>query len=280
VIRRAESRADLELCAEICNAVQPDDPVSADDLAEGRGVLLLHGREGYAFVARSSVANAAYTAIRVRSEERRRGVGSALLAAVAPEARTLGRERMWGRVLAGDAESLEFAERRGFRETSRDIAVSLDVAHGDGEVRDDIVELSEEHLRGAYEVAAECLPETALPQLAAASPFEEWVQKETRSSPVAFVALDGGNVVGYARLLAFDGTPHRLENGLTAVRLSHRRRGIALALKRAQIAWAAEHGYAEIVTSTVGGNEAMRGVNAKLGYRLLREEIVVDGPVP
>ncbi|HAL27915.1 MAG TPA: GNAT family N-acetyltransferase, partial [Chloroflexi bacterium] len=90
----------------------------------------------------------------------------------------------------------------------------------------------------------------------------------------------GGNVVGYARLLAFDGTPHRLENGLTAVRLSHRRRGIALALKRAQIAWAAEHGYTEIVTSTVGDNEAMRGVNAKLGYRLLREDIVVDGPVP
>ena len=169
------------------------------------------------------------------------------------------------RVLAGDAESLEFAERRGFRETSRDIAVVLDVAHGDGEVRKDIVELSKEHLRGAYEVAAECLPETALPQLAAAPPFEEWVQKETRASPVAFIALEGGNVVGYARLLAFVGTPHRLENGLTAVRLSHRRRGIALALKRAQIAWAAEHGYTEIVTSTVGDNEAMRGVNARLG---------------
>jgi len=44
MIRRAESRADLELCAEICNAVQPDDPVSADDLTERSGVLLLHGR--------------------------------------------------------------------------------------------------------------------------------------------------------------------------------------------------------------------------------------------
>jgi mycothiol synthase len=280
MIRRAESRADLELCAEICNAVQPDDPISAEDLTERSGVLLLHGHEGYALVAPSSVANAAYTAIRVRAEERRRGVGSALLAAVAPEARMLGRERMWGRVLAGDAESLEFAERRGFREMSRDIAVVLDVAHGDGEVREDIVELSEQHLGGAYEVAAECLPETALPQLAAAPPFEEWVQKETRASPVAFVALEGGNVVGYARLLAFEGTPRRLENGLTAVRRSHRRRGLALALKRAQIAWAAEHGYVEIVTSTVGDNEAMRGVNAKLGYRLLREDIVVDGPVP
>jgi GNAT superfamily N-acetyltransferase len=278
VIRRAESRADLELCAEICNLVQPEDPVSADDLAEGDGVLLLHGRDGYAFVAPSSVGNAAYAAIRVRPEARRRGVGSALLVAVAPEGRAFGRTRAWGRV--ADQESLGFATRRGFSETSRDVSVVRDVAPGDGEHRSDIVELGGEHMRAAYEVAAECLPEMALPQLAVAPPFDEWVAKEQRHSPVAFVALDGDEVVGYARLLAFAGTPHRLENGLTAVRHSHRRRGIATALKQAQIAWAAEHGYREIVTSTVGGNAAMRAVNERLGYRLLREEIVVEGALP
>ncbi|MDX6518045.1 MAG: hypothetical protein QOF50_891 [Gaiellaceae bacterium] len=280
MIRRAESRADLELCAEICNTVQPEDPVTADDLAEGNGVLLLHGRDGYAFVAPSSVADAAYAPIRVRPEARGRGVGSALLAAVVPHARAFGRERAWGRVLAGDAKSLAFAARRGFRETSRDISVVRDVASGDGEVGSGIVELGKEHLRGAYDVAVECLPETALPQIAAAPPFDDWLRKESLSSPVAFVALDGDHIVGYARLHTYDAMPHRLENGLTAVRRSHRRRGIATALKQAQVAWAAAHGYTEIVTSTVGGNEAMRGVNAKLGYRLLREEIVVDGPLP
>lgn len=278
MIRRAESRADLELCAEICNEVQPEDPVTADDLAEGNGVLLLHGEEGYAFVAPSSVADSAYAAIRVLPEARRRGVGSELLAALAPEAQGFGRTRVWGRV--ADDGSLAFASRRGFSETSRDVTVVRELGAGDGDVRDDIVELADEHVRGAYEVAAECLPETALPQIAAAPPFDEWVAKEERHSPVAFVALDGDHVVGYARLLAFAGTPHRLENGLTAVRHSHRRRGIATALKRAQIAWAAEHGYTEIVTSTVDGNDAMRGVNRKLGYRLLREEIVVEGLIP
>jgi mycothiol synthase len=95
---------------------------------------------------------------------------------------------------------------------------------------------------------------------------------------VAFVALDGDAVVGYARLCRLSDA--RLENGLTAVRHSHRRRGLAIALKRAQIAWAAEHGYSEILTSTVAGNDAMRGVNERLGYRPFREEIVVEGPVP
>jgi RimJ/RimL family protein N-acetyltransferase len=118
----------------------------------------------------------------------------------------------------------------------------------------------------------------ALPQVAAISPYEEWVERESDSSPVAFVALDGDAVVGYARLCRLSDT--RLENGLTAVRHSHRRHGLALALKRAQIAWAAEHGYTEILTSTVAGNEAMRGVNERLGYRPFREEIVVEGPAP
>ena len=58
---------------------------------------------------------------------------------------------------------------------------------------------------------------------------------------------------------------------------SHRRRGIATALKRAQIAWAAEHGYREIVTSSVEANKAMRTVNEQLGYKPLPAWIVVQG---
>jgi mycothiol synthase len=74
-------------------------------------------------------------------------------------------------------------------------------------------------------------------------------------------------------------SPTRLENGLTAVRRSHRRRGIATSLKRAQFAWAFEHGYRELVTAMVVGNEAMRAVNERLGYRPLPASIVVSGSV-
>jgi GNAT superfamily N-acetyltransferase len=58
---------------------------------------------------------------------------------------------------------------------------------------------------------------------------------------------------------------------------SHRRRGIATALKRAQIAWAAARGYTELVTASVEANDAMRGVNERLGYKLLPGWIVVRG---
>ena len=90
--------------------------------------------------------------------------------------------------------------------------------------------------------------------------------------------LDGNDVVGYARLYA-TGTPHRLENGLTAVLRSHRRRGIATALKRAQLAWAAEHGYREVVSEMVAGNDGMRAVNERLGYRPRPASIVVGGSI-
>jgi mycothiol synthase len=279
MIRRAQTADDFAFCADVCNAVHPDNPVTGELFAaRSTGAFLLHEAGGYALVDRSSIPGTAFAMVRVRPEARRGGIGAALFEAAAAEARRLGDGRMYGRVAGGDDDSLGFAERRGFRETGRDLTVMLEVRAADGEVADGIVELGDEHLRGAYEVAAECLPEMALPQVAAISPYDEWVQREGELSPMAFVALDGDEVVGYARLYTF--SDQRLENGLTAVRRSHRRRGLALALKRAQIAWAAEHGYTEILASTVAGNDAMRGVNERLGYRPFREEIVVEGPVP
>ena len=123
------------------------------------------------------------------------------------------------------------------------------------------------------------IPEMALPQHAEVDPFDEWLEREERNSPVAFVALDGDEVVGYARLYSIPALTHRLENGLTAVRGSHRRRGLATALKRAQISGAAANGFRELVTSSVEGNEAMRAVNERLGYKPLPAWIVVHGAV-
>lgn len=278
MIRRAETTADFELCAAIFADVEPEDRVTAAELASSDGVLMLSGVDGYGFVRRSSVANAAYAMLRVRLASRRRGVGSALLEAAVEQTRVLGRERLWGRVRGSDADSLRFVTARGFREIGRDVDVVLDVRPGDGSWEPGVVELAPEHLLGAYEVAAEATPETALPQIAAAPPFEEWVEQEGKRHAVAVVALDGRHVVGYARLDRLEAHEHRLENGFTAVSRSHRRRGIALALKRAQVAWAAEHGYTEIVSSMVEGNAAMRGVNERLGYRELPALIVVEGP--
>jgi GNAT superfamily N-acetyltransferase len=226
VIRVAETRADFELCVAINNAVNPESPATADQLESASGAFLVHGDDGYAYVDRSSVPGAAFTMVRVREESRRRGVGSALLAAARVRARGLEYDSLWGRVREGEAESIRFVASRGFEEVTRDVTVRLEVAPGDGEVDPGVVELRDEHLCGAYEVAAECLPEMALPQHAEAPPFDEWLEGEKRRSAVALVALDGDHVVGYARVYLVPALPDRLENGLTAVRKSHRRRGL------------------------------------------------------
>jgi GNAT superfamily N-acetyltransferase len=274
MIREADSRADLERCVEICNAVEPESPVTVEQLEDAEEPFLLHGGGGYAYVVRSSVVGSAHAMVRVHPETRRCGIGSALLDAARDRTRELGRESLWGRVR--DAESLAFVTRRGFEEVTRDVTVLRELRPGDGEVATGIAELREEHLRGVYEVCAECIPEIHVPLSGEVQPYDEWLDREAVRSPVAFVALDDERVVGYARLYQ-TGSPNRLEHGLTAVRRTHRRRGIATALKRAQIAWAAEHGYGELVTDMVEGNDAMRAVNERLGYRPLPPVIVVSG---
>jgi GNAT superfamily N-acetyltransferase len=278
MIRVAESSEDFEACAAIFADVEPENRVTAEELATASGLLLLSGVDGYAYVKRSSVADGAYTMIRVRPGARRGGVGSALLVAAAEHARSLGCHRLNGRVHEGDEGSLGFVSKRGFRAVTRDVDILLTVEPGDGAWVPGIVELGAEHLEGAYAVVAEASPEMALPLVAAAPPFDEWVAQEERLGAFAAVALDGEEVVGYARLYALPAHEGRLENGLTAVKRSHRRRGLATALKQAQVAWAAQHGYRAIVSSMVEGNAGMRAVNARLGYRELPASIVVEGP--
>ena len=88
--------------------------------------------------------------------------------------------------------------------------------------------------------------------------------REEFDGPIAFAALEKGQVVGFAALMSrpVDGL---LEQGLTACLRTHRGRGIGTALKQAQIAWTAAHGYRELITFTQEGNEAMRRVNVKSG---------------
>jgi len=274
MIRTAETRADFERCAEIYNAVEPDRVLTAKEAANGNGRSFLHEAGGFAFVGPSSVTGSAFGMVRVHPDARGRGIGSALLEAVRAETRALGRDSVWGRVR--DSASLPFAANRGFAEVTREVVVLREVRPGDGEIAAGVVELGDEHLSGAYEVSVECIPEIHGSLPGEAPPYDEWLERELHQSAVAFAALEDGAVVGYARLHE-TGLPHRLEHGLTAVRRSHRRRGLATALKRAQIQWAADHGYRELVSDMVEGNAAMRAVNERLGYRALPPVFIVSG---
>jgi RimJ/RimL family protein N-acetyltransferase len=63
------------------------------------------------------------------------------------------------------------------------------------------------------------------------------------------------------------------------VKRAWRGRGIASALKRAQIAWAIKNGIEVLETTNEVRNAPMRAVNEKLGYRPAPGRIHLRGPV-
>ena len=66
---------------------------------------------------------------------------------------------------------------------------------------------------------------------------------------------------------------------MTGVKRAWRGRGVAGALKRAQIAWAKEQGYERLSTTNELRNEPIRRLNERLGYREAPGHIVVRGPL-
>ncbi len=80
-------------------------------------------------------------------------------------------------------------------------------------------------------------------------------------------------------LLRDAGDAARAEDGLTAVRPDWRRRGLATALKRAELPWAAANGIQEVYAWTQPGNGRMRRVNERLGYEYRGVSLTMAAPV-
>jgi GNAT superfamily N-acetyltransferase len=170
--------------------------------------------------------------------------------------------------------------RRGFVEICRDVEQvrELGVEHEPEAPAGIAIRLAAEaELAGIYAVAVEATPDLAMDAEVRAAPYERWLREHGRAT--FHVALEGGRVVGFATLSPFGAVDDTLEHELTAVLRSCRRRGIAEALKRAQIAWAAGEGYRRLITWTQSGNAAMRSLNLKLGYRERPDTISVKGPL-
>jgi mycothiol synthase len=281
MIRRAETGADFELCTRIRNTVQPDQPMTVEEMNADPGArLLLHGQAGYAVVKESSLAGCAFAMVRVLPQERRRGVGSTLLAACSDEARRLGKDALFGRVAGDDPESFDFLERRGFVVVSRDVEQIRELGDEPAPappVGITLVELRPELLDGVYAVAVEATPDMAIGADIEAAPYERWLRE--MNGRIVVVALAAEQVVGFATLAPLGARPDALEHELTGVLRSHRRRGIGEALKREQIHWAAAQGYERLITYTQEGNDAMRGLNMKLGYRERLAELSLRGPL-
>jgi GNAT superfamily N-acetyltransferase len=104
--------------------------------------------------------------------------------------------------------------------------------------------------------------------------WHEWGLARHRSDAY-FIALDGGRVLGYGYLEEHDGA---WTTGFMAVAREARGRGIAGAIKRAQIAWAKGNGITALRTANEIRLTTMLELNRRLGYQRLYDEIVMRGP--
>jgi mycothiol synthase len=295
----ARSRAEFELCEGVVNRVSPQVPVTAEQIehatsSDGDSRLFLarigDTPAGTGYVALSSAGpRAMFAMVRVVPELRRRGVGRALYAAISEHASGPGHEWLWGRVRDDDPETLAAVIAHGFTETGREPMVAVDPGEapppGPTPEGVEIVSLAErpDLARAAWRVKVEAVPDVPGPEPQTSGPFERWIAGNLEG-PCAlpagsFVALVDGEVVGHAGLAALPARPHSAENLFTGVRRAWRGRGIAIALKQAQIAWARDAGYEWIQTTNDEPNAAMRAVNAKLGYEPVMGSIIVRGPL-
>jgi mycothiol synthase len=291
-LRPAASDAELEAWRRVRTAVAPNERApSVEELRRletpDRLLLLaeLDGElAGSGFADRSDMGGLGSLAPRVLPKARRRGVGTALLEALAAHLAARGFSET--NALVDDDGSLAFAERFGFREVDRQVEQVRVVRREerspcapDGV---ELVSLGErpELSRPVYtELAVEALADIPVDRPLDVS-FEDWERGWVSFPEGAFLALAGGEIVGLAGLVRDDDRPDRAEHSFTAVRRDWRSRGVAKALKQATIAWAAENGISELYTWTQRGNEPMRRLNERLGYVVRSRCATVRGPVP
>jgi GNAT superfamily N-acetyltransferase len=250
-----------------------------DDLGAAIGIGGWHSPDG---VARGE--------IRVAPGARGRGVGSALLETVSGWARGLGYAELMGPVKEVDGISLAWAERRGFVEVGRNSTLVLDLASIDAPavVPPDGISIATwaerpDAAAGMYEVAQEAYPDVPGEEDAELEPFEQWLSMDMQGSgdrpEATFVAFAGAEVVAYAKLSLSLARPTVAMHDITGVKRAWRGRGIAGALKAAEIAWAKENGYERLETQNEERNEPIRRLNQRHGYVVEPGWITVRGPL-
>jgi mycothiol synthase len=233
---------------------------------------------------------AGFLLVTVLEDGRGRGAGSALYATVSDWLRERGLDVLHASVFEDDEPSLAYARRRGFHEIERYPRLLLDLSTIEEPVVQappgvEILTWAERPalVRGIYEVAVEAYADVPGGDAEEMEPFEDWLAHDMQGSgdkpEATFVAVAGGEVVGYAKYALTEARPGVAFHDMTGVRRSWRGRGVARALKQAQIAWAKRAGYEELETSNEERNEPIRRLNADLGYRLAPGRILLEGPL-
>jgi mycothiol synthase len=292
-IRPATTARDLETWAHLKSTIVPNEPVTAAQLRaseeEGRILLLasFDGRPaGCGVASYSRFAGMVFVAARVLPELRRRGVGSALVDALLEHARSLGLDGLNAVVDAADPAGAAFAARLGlepvdYQLEQRRLVTLIEPAPEPppGIALVPLGERREERLREVWPIALAGYEDLPFASDLVVT-LDEWLRDEATRPDGSFVALEGDEPVGFAGLLEHANGGAAAEHGMTVVRRDRRRRGIARALKSAQLHWASQNGVVEIQTWTQQGNEAMQELNRSLGYVDTSKSLTFQGPLP
>ena len=228
--------------------------------------------------------------VTVLAEHRRRGVGTALYRSLSAWTREHGIDEIEVPALDDDPESIAFATRRGFVEERRELGVVLELTGmGPPElVAPDGIEIVSwadrpELAHGMYEVSLEAYPDIPGFEDDELESFEDWLAHDMQGSgdypEATFVAVAGDEVVGYAKFALTAAQPTVAFHDVSGVKRAWRGRGIARALKTAQIRWAIANGFTELRTRNEERNEPIRRLNASLGYRPGIGRVYLVGPL-
>jgi GNAT superfamily N-acetyltransferase len=294
-IRPCADEADEVQTLAIYNAVWPSSAVTMDEVRSFKSQTLDYGDflgqgGSVAIAVMPQRPHVGFVLLTVLPDHRRRGLGSALYREASAWLAGHGIEQIDARVSEDDEEAIAFAERRGFQEVERNRRMILDLTAlapppVDPPAGIEVVSWAErpDLANGIYEVACEAFPDVPGGEEELMEPFEDWLAHEMQGSgdrpEATFLALAGDEVVGYSKFSLTAAQPTTANHDMTGVKRAWRGRGIAGALKRAQIAWAKSQGYERLATSNELRNEPIRRLNERLGYTEAPGHIVVRGPL-
>jgi GNAT superfamily N-acetyltransferase len=216
--------------------------------------------------------------IGVHPDRRGHGIGGELYEQVSSYLRDRGAWRL-RTFVDDDPDGTRFVERLGFERRGADRVSALELATAElPEPAAEVVPLREARdlERDLYEICAAGELEMPGDEPETELSLEDWRQDDYGSPALSdegsFVALDGGRAVALA-FLTVDPARRLAYNQMTATLPSHRRRGLALAVKAASARWAREQGFERIVTENDAENAGMLAVNERLGYRFLYDQV-------
>jgi mycothiol synthase len=290
---------ELSELVEVAHEAQPREHAAVSSFVDWRNqaaemVWLLAERDdetrgaAYGLTGWHTPPHRAIGAVLVAPDERGAGVGIALLDALEGWAAEHDCSELEGPVAEDDEGSLAWAAHHGYHEVGRNSRLVLDLTRA--EIPEpsppegiEIVTWGErpELAPGMWEVAREAIADIPGEGDHDIGTLEEWLARDMQGDSddprAVFVALERGEVIGYAKLSLSPEEPERAFHDLTGVRRSHRGRGIAAALKRTQIAWASANGYTSLQTANEVRNEPIRRLNERHGYVLEPGVVIVRG---